>query len=85
MPKIKLAKLPERTPVKLTVTVSPDLMQSLKDYAEVYRREYGQKEPVEQLVPFMLEAFLASDRTFVRTRKELGKPASDPSANQPRE
>ena len=66
MPELKLPRLPDRTPVKLTITLGADLNQSLKDYAELYERTYGAPEAVVDLVPFMLEAFLASDKTFSR-------------------
>ena len=39
--------------------------------AEVYRATYGQREKVEELVPFMLEKFIEGDRGFVRARKAL--------------
>lgn len=73
MPELKLAKLPDRTPVKLTVTVMPDLHQALIDYASVYKETYGQEEPLSELVPMMLAHFLQSDREFTRRRKEQGR------------
>lgn len=33
-------------------------------YAALYAREYGRREQLTDLIPFMLEAFLASDREF---------------------
>jgi len=36
MPELKLARLPDRTPVKLTISVLPDLHQRLGDYAALY-------------------------------------------------
>lgn len=30
---LKLAKLPDRTPVKLAITITPDLHEALHDYA----------------------------------------------------
>ena len=71
MPELKLAKLPDRVPVKLTVTVQPDLAQALREYAAVYRAIYGEAESVEDLVPFMLASFLEGDRGFAKARKEL--------------
>ncbi|KZC98799.1 transposase [Thalassospira xiamenensis] len=67
---MKLAKLPDRKPVKLTVTVNADLNRKLRDYAALYRETYGESEAVDELIPFMLEAFLENDRVFVRARKE---------------
>ena len=71
MSELKLGKLPDRTPVKITITVSPDLNQALRDYAEVYRTTYGEAETVADLIPFMLGAFLESDRGFAKARKQL--------------
>ena len=66
---MKLARLPERTPVKLVVAVSPTLHDRLKSYATLYRETYKSEERIEDLVPFMLEAFLDADREFSGTRK----------------
>lgn len=66
MPGLKLAKLPNRTPVKLVISISPDLQQALNDYAALYQETYGEADPVSELVPAMLEAFLESDRAFAR-------------------
>ena len=71
MPELKLAKLPDRVPVKLMITVQPDLAQRLREYAAVYRAIYGQAESVEELIPFMLASFLEGDRGFAKARKEV--------------
>ena len=70
MPDLKLAKLPERTPVKLSIAVMPDLAADLADYAAAYKQAYGQDEPIVELIPAMLAAFLESDRIFARRRKD---------------
>jgi hypothetical protein len=64
MADLKLSKLPDRTPVKLTISVPPDLKEALGAYAELYSQTYGEAEPVQELIPAMLAAFLESDRTF---------------------
>lgn len=69
MAELKLGRLPDRTPVKLTISVPPDLKQALDDYAALYETAYGRSEPLAELVPHMLAAFLASDREFARRRK----------------
>lgn len=72
MAELKLAKLPDRTPIKLSITVGAELHQALKDYAELYQATYGTAEQVTELIPFMLEAFLQSDKGFVRgNRKQM--------------
>lgn len=68
---LKLDKLPDRDAVKITFTASAELKAALNDYAEVYRRAYGQKEGVPELIPFMLEAFINADPGFKRARREL--------------
>ena len=72
---LKLGKLPDRTPVKMAITVNPDLGEALRDYATIYRKEYGQAETVADLIPFMLDAFLLSDKGFAKARKELAREA----------
>ena len=69
MPDLKLPRLPDRTPVKLTINLSPDLHQMLAEYAALYRDTYGTEEPLSGLIPFMLKGFLESDRAFLRRRK----------------
>ncbi len=66
---LKLGKLPDRTPVKLAITVTPDLHAALVDYAAVYADAYGQTERVEDLISPMLASFLDSDKSFVRRPK----------------
>ena len=78
MAELKLGKLPDRTPVKLTIAVSPELNRALGDYARAYELAYGLAEPPAELVPAMLERFLASDRAFARMRKEAAQ-GSEPS------
>lgn len=68
MPELKLGRLPDRTPVKLTVTITPDLHLMLQQYAALYAEAYGREEAITELVPAMLVAFLESDRGFARGR-----------------
>lgn len=70
MADLRLAKLPDRTPVKITIGIPPALNQSLADYAALYARTYGSDEPVAELIPAMLGAFLESDKAFIRWRRE---------------
>jgi hypothetical protein len=71
MPTLKLAKLPARAPVRITISVTPDLYRTLERYAECYREAYGETEKVADLIPFMLEAFLASDKEFAKARRDM--------------
>ena len=76
MSELKLGKLPDRTPVKITITLGPDLNQALREYAAIYRATYGEAESVADLIPFMLGAFLDSDRSFAKARKQTSPEAS---------
>jgi hypothetical protein len=68
---LKLGRLPDRTPVRLTVALDPDLASAIMDYAAIYQQAYGEEEKPETLIPAMLEMFLASDAGFKRARKAL--------------
>ena len=70
MSELRLRKLPDRTPVKLAVTLSPEINQALLDYAALYGEVYGQAETVPELVPAMLAEFLDGDKAFARWRRE---------------
>lgn len=70
---LKLGRLPDRTPVKLAITITPDLQSALNDYAALYAQAYGREEPVTELIPAMLAAFLDSDRNFAKARDEARK------------
>ena len=78
MPELKLGKLPDRKPVKITITVSAALDKKLHSYAEAYRAAYSEDEKVNDLIPFMLEQFLDGDRGFAKARRE-----KEPASNGP--
>lgn len=91
MPDLKLGKLPDRTPVKITFTAPPDLNKALQVYAALYRETYGEAESVSELIPYMLQSFLEADRGFAKARKDLpggegagvAKPRSERRAPRP--
>ena len=67
---LKLARLPDRTPVKIGITVTPDLDADLRAYLDIYHAAYDDKAAtVADLIPAMLESFLASDRAFAKARR----------------
>lgn len=70
MTDLKLPQLPDRTPIKLSISIMPDLHQALTDYAALYATTYGRDEPIAELIPAMLAAFLEGDRAFVRSRSK---------------
>lgn len=70
MTELKLPQLPDRTPIKLSISVMPDLHKALTDYAALYATTYGRDEPIAELIPAMLAAFLEGDRAFLRSRSK---------------
>ncbi|APL93069.1 hypothetical protein AI27_04030 [Sphingomonas sp. BHC-A] len=71
MADLKLPRIPDRTPVKFTISILPDLHQAIAEYAALYSEAYGKEEPITELIPAMLEAFLESDRAFSKRRNGL--------------
>jgi len=74
---LRLGQLPDRTPVRMSLSVDPELASALSDYAEIYRQTYGAEEKPEALIPAMIESFLASDAGFKRARRALHFNASN--------
>ena len=70
MSELKLDKLPDRTPVKISISVPPELNRSLATYAELYQEAYGQAESVADLIPYMLQNFLDADKGFMKAQRE---------------
>jgi len=70
-PALRIGKLPDLTPVKLTVSVEPELHKMLEDYAKIYNNSYGETVKPAELIPSMITVFLATDNGFKRARKAL--------------
>jgi|TARA_R110000787_G_scaffold93939_1_gene196331 hypothetical protein len=68
---LRLDKLPDRTAVRMSIAIDPDLAAALCDYASIYRQTYGAEEKPEALIPAMLQQFLGSDAGFKRARRAL--------------
>ena len=72
---LKLPRIPDRTPVKLTIQLPPELHEALKEYAAVYQEAYGEAEPLTNLVAAMLGAFIENDRQFAKARQSRARKA----------
>lgn len=70
-PVLRIAKLPNLTPVKLTVSLDPEIHKMLEDYAQIYSDSYGETVKPAELLPSMIAGFLATDNGFKRARKAL--------------
>jgi len=85
MSTLKLGPLPRTEKIRVNVTLPKPLKEALDLYAAEHGRLYG---PVDAtaLVPYMLEAFIRSDRTFMQlqgktTGSRATRPPSEPSPN----
>lgn len=70
-PTLRIGKLPDQTPVKLMVSLEPEIHRMLEDYARIYADSYGEAVKPSELVPSMIAGFLATDNGFKRARREL--------------
>jgi len=70
-PTLRIGKLPDLTPVKMTIQVDPELHQMLEDYARIYNESYDGSVIAAALVPSMLAGFLALDSGYKKARKSL--------------
>ena len=77
---LKLDRLPNRKPVKLTITLEPETFDALEDYARIYAEEYGDEESVNVIASYMIGDFMEGDAAFKRKRKATEK-NSAPLAN----
>jgi hypothetical protein len=71
MSNLKLGRLDEERPVKVTVELPAAVYRDLVRYGEVLARETGEQAPVEpaRLVAPMLARFMATDRGFAKLRR----------------
>ncbi len=75
MTKLKLGAITDDKPVRLTVEVPAAVHRDLVAYAEALGRETGQSiaEPAKLIAP-MLSRFMATDRTFAKSRRARQSP-----------
>ena len=70
MTRLKLADLADEKPVRLTVELSARLHRELAAYAVALNDgEAKGAPPPERLIPPMIEWFIATDRSYARTRR----------------
>ena len=70
MTRLKLSDLSDEKPVRLSIELPARLHRSLLAYAIAMNGGADKGTPAcERLVPLMIERFIATDRTFARSRK----------------
>ena len=73
MAKLKLLEILDDRPVKLAIELPAAVHRDLVAYAEVLGRTTGQSIEPGKLIAPMLARFIATDRGFLRTRREMKK------------
>ncbi len=75
MTKLKLGKIQNDKPVKITFEISASVHRDLAAYAEVLGRETGQaiSDPTKLIAP-MLIRFMATDRAFSKVIRAARSP-----------
>ena len=64
---LRLGPLPKTEVAKMTITVPVTLKQKLERYAALHSQTYGEQVDAATLIPHMLEAFMARDRSFKKS------------------
>ncbi|KUM44855.1 DUF2274 domain-containing protein [Pseudomonas sp. EpS/L25] len=67
--KLRLGPLPKTESVKLTFMCPAGLKADLDRYAALHAETYGEAVDAVTLIPHMLEAFMAGDRSFRRAAR----------------
>ncbi len=73
MTSLKMKKIPDRTPVKITLSLSPGVHSDLLKYAEIYQHHHGRSEMPQVLAAQMIEIFMQSDSGFRKAKQSLNK------------
>lgn len=70
MTRLKLSDITDEKPVKLAVEIPARLRRELTAYAAVLNGGEAKDAPTpEQLIPPMIERFIATDREFAKARR----------------
>lgn len=67
---LRLGPLPKNESIKLTFTCPTSLKADLDRYAALHAQTYGETVDATTLIQYMLEAFMARDRGFRRSKGE---------------
>lgn len=74
MTTLKLGRIPDERPVKLTIEVPAPLHRKLIAYGEELARESGEAEPVPpaKIAPPMIAGYIDSDKGFAKLWRTRG-------------
>lgn len=68
---LKIGPLKDRTPIKLNLSLDPDLYADLQDYAAIHTKAFGKQVSPADIAPSILKMLIDSDTGFKRARKQL--------------
>ena len=66
--KLRLGPLPKIETVKITIALTSVLKTDLERYAALHAQTFGEPIDAATLIPHMLEAFMARDRGFKKSK-----------------
>ena len=70
MTRLKLSDLADEKPIRLTVNISSRLHRDLLSYAIALNNGEPKGAPAAaRLIPAMIEKFIATDRSFAKTKR----------------
>lgn len=67
MTQLKLGPLPDKSTVRMTITIPTTLKAQLDRYAALHSKNFGAEVDATTLVPLMLAMFLTRDKAFQRS------------------
>lgn len=83
MTKLKLGPLADDKPVRLTIELPAHVHRDLVAYAAILAQTSGQPAPEPaKLIPPMIERFMATDRAFVKARRDRAAQVASGSAER---
>jgi hypothetical protein len=68
MTTLKIRKIPDRIPVKISLNLPPEVYRDLIKYAEIYKQEHGSVETPQLLASQMIAIFMQNDSGFKRAK-----------------
>jgi hypothetical protein len=76
---LRLGPLPKTVMVKVTITLPGALKSDLDRYAQLHSQTWSEPTDASELIPHMLQAFIARDRGF-RNARRSNRPSRTPPA-----
>jgi len=79
---LRLGPLPKTLVVKLSIALPAALKADLDRYAQLHSQTWGETTDVVELIPHMLQAFIARDRAFRKVRQSNQRSRNAPAQTQ---